>query len=838
MSGGKGGKSQIVGYRYSMAIHMGIARGPIDALLGIRVGDLEAWAGTLTTTDYATIDEPNLFGGDDKEGGIKGTFKLFLGQADQVVDAELADQIEGGDPIPGWRGVSTLLYYGQVGSNNPYPKAWKLKVRRALKGWDNDYCWNSDYAKIILNDTNTVTLTFLENPKDKDYLTINDIRVNFRTNPGDTDVFIGDTVDATVTNFVDAVNFYTDELGGVTAAGTGNQVELFGDPTPVVTTPTANIVITSDGTGSIEAMNPAHILYECVTNKIWGRGLPAALIDDDSFSTAAATLYDEGFGLCLMWNRQDDIDQFIKLVCDHIGAALYIDRQTGLLTLKLIRADYDTDNLPVFDFSNGLLDIVNDEISSSQTTYNEIIVSYNDPYLDKVGEVRVQNLASYQALGTIISNKVEYLGLATSQLALRVAQRDLEINSSELRRFKLKFSRAGWQIAPAGVFAIHAPSRGIDKIILRAGAIEDSSLADGTITIDAIQDVFSLPETSFIEPQPSGWIPPDKTPRIISTRLVTELTYVDTSILVSSAELPNVLADNGGVKIFAAQPNGTSVDYEVWSRAAGEGTIALRSVGGWDATSELTDAIGFYDIDIPIDSVPLDVTVGDTVYIDDEYMKLIAINPDHTITVFRGCIDTLPASHLKGATVWYQSYNPTSDLREYSIGETVYVVLLTRTTSAILDASLAPIDEVHIVARQGKPYPPGDMRVNGEPVYTPPHIAPDDIIFTWAHRDRIVQGDVLQGHFAGSMGPEPGTTYTVRVYDEPGTTVIRTVSGITGTTFDYTNGMAMADGDLRAMWFEIEATRDGFVSWQRYRFKVSRVIGFDQDFDYSFDGSF
>lgn len=37
----------------------------------------------------------------------------------------------------------------------------------------------------------------------------------------------------------------------------------------------------------IRAMNPAHIIYECYTNKDWGRGLDPANIDEASFMLAA-----------------------------------------------------------------------------------------------------------------------------------------------------------------------------------------------------------------------------------------------------------------------------------------------------------------------------------------------------------------------------------------------------------------------------------------------------------------------------------------------------------------------------------------------------------------------
>jgi hypothetical protein len=111
------------------------------------------------------------------------------------------------------------------------------------------------------------------------------------------------------------------------------------------------------------------------------------------------------------------------------------------LTLRLLRNDYNPATLVAYTFSNGLLDIVEDQASSSDTLFNEIIVQYNDPVADKQGQVRVQNLASFQSLGTLVSQTVQYLGASTAAMALRLAQRDLELHSSELRRMTLKFSR-------------------------------------------------------------------------------------------------------------------------------------------------------------------------------------------------------------------------------------------------------------------------------------------------------------------------------------------------------------------------------------------------------------
>ena len=41
--GGGGGKKQTVGYRYYMSLLMGIGRGPVDEIVQIRAGGMNAW---------------------------------------------------------------------------------------------------------------------------------------------------------------------------------------------------------------------------------------------------------------------------------------------------------------------------------------------------------------------------------------------------------------------------------------------------------------------------------------------------------------------------------------------------------------------------------------------------------------------------------------------------------------------------------------------------------------------------------------------------------------------------------------------------------------------------
>ena len=86
MSSKGGGGDQIIGYRYFMALLMGLCRGPVDAVTEIKVGGRTAWTGAVTGNSNTNITSGNLFGGDDKEGGIEGPLFVGMGAADQVLD--------------------------------------------------------------------------------------------------------------------------------------------------------------------------------------------------------------------------------------------------------------------------------------------------------------------------------------------------------------------------------------------------------------------------------------------------------------------------------------------------------------------------------------------------------------------------------------------------------------------------------------------------------------------------------------------------------------------------------------------------------------------------------
>lgn len=219
------------------------------------------------------------------------------------------------------------------------------------------------------------------------------------------------------------------------------------------------------------------------------------------------------------------------------------------------------------------------------------------------------------------------------------------------------------------------------------------------------------------------------------------------------------------------------------------------------------------------ESVPDSITIGMAVMVGNEIMRIDS-RIDFEFHVARGCADTVPAVHLAGVPVWFIGMDVGTDHREYSSGETVGVKILPFTpNNKPLPIASVPPRTLTFNNRFFKPYPPGNFRVNGTPWCDAPYKffmpADTEMVFSWAHRDRLLQADQLISHLDASIGPETGTTYSVRVYDHIGD-LKRTVLAITGTSWSYSKATAVSDLSAGYGSVVICSTRDSYDSLQSY----------------------
>lgn len=600
--------------------------------------------------------------------------------------------------------------------------------------------------------------------------------------------------------------------------------------------------------GEIHAQNGVHILYEAITNRAWGRGIPRSIIDDAAFRAAADQTYAEGLGLCMRWSRQDTLGSFIQTVLDHINAALYLDKQTGLYTIKLIRSDYDSDELPVFNNDSGLLTITEANNAAPSGLINEILVNYTNPITNADGQVKAHNLASMQTQGVPNSDTRDYKGAPTPELALRLCERDLRVASTNLRRFTLVCDRRAWKIQPGMVLKIQDPQRGLGTVVVRVGSTEEQKQADGRITLVCIEDVFALNLNTFSQIQPPTWVPPDLDPQI-ARRLVYEMPYAECVQNFPPGEFAAIQPLTGYISAHAEKPTPVTMAFDLAVEAEGELQYDIRGNGDFCPLAEVNGTVEYLDdtVNFTATSDFFDIEAngleaGTVIVIGSERLALDAVDLQAgTMTVRRGIHDTRPWRHLPGDLIWLVSYGDGSDWRPYMGGEHVDMKILPWTMQGgRFPIDQAPVDAIDFNFRFYRPYLPGNVRWSSlvqteTPWYEPKDLrddvssneVPDYLTITWAHRDRVDQQDAAVAHEEASIGPEPGTTYRVTVKDAQGNTV-RTESGITGTQYVYTYGAASSDLSVEASedepvvgYITLEAMRDGYVSWQNYTLQVN-----------------
>lgn len=854
-----GGKSKpTIGYWYRLLLHFGLCRGPIDALLEFRGGERAAWSGVATGGTLA-INARELWGGEKAEGGIEGELDVMLGAADQMPSARLAGIL--GDQQSAYRGKATVAFEGRYGAFNPYPKPASFKVRRIFEGWDDDVCWYPEKAAIPIVVVAPISYDQtwkyrIEAPgslatyaaADYDDSAWDVGQGGFGTGiPPGSDLGVGTFVSGQIgksiwlrrriegaasqinlTAFHDdgvwlwwngvpvtltPVNYYRSEATISAGQITGNDVIAM-QVIDGVPGGSANIFaglsIEQPG-GSSVAMNPAHIVYDALTAAEM-QGEPVGNVDAASFEASADLFFSEGFGLCARYNPATQTpEDFTQRICSIVGATLSRSRVDGKYYLLPRRGVHDLESLPVLE-DDDILEY-EEEPSDPLEAVNQVTIEWFDPIKkQKRTTAPIQALGAIQALGGVVAESLSYPEIPTEDLALRVGARDLAQKSTPLKRFRLTTNRVPYAWRAGDYFRLQAPRRGIADMVCEVGEIDAGTPRSGSMRLVAIQDVSQMPATVYVSPEPGVDTAPSQVPGVPPYQRLIEAPYVELAGTLPAAELSALADDAGFVLAMASRPS-AGVNFTLYTAASGE-DLADQGSGDWCPTAVVVEAAGQgpAETEFTLDEAEnLDlVQLGSAALWGDEICRVDAIDVGAgSITLGRGCADTPPLPHAAGERIWFYDAWSATDRREYSGGEQVSAKLRTRTASQLLGEALAPTLLLELDERAARPYAPGLLRITDElsTAVAYPESAVGELIATWAHRDRVLQADQLIDEGASSIGPEAGTTYTVRFYLDG--VLEETEIGITGTSATpYTlsgNGVARV---------EVEAVRDGLTSWQ------------------------
>lgn len=672
-------KKQTVGYKYFVGMEMAICQSFVDSLREIWVGEKKVWDSSITSTGTITIDEPTIFGGDEKEGGIEGDVDIEFGESTQSFNSYLSNFV--GDIGAGrglFRAVLNQVYVG----NNAYIKPWNWVVRRQTKSWDNSTIWNDSKAAIG------------------------------------------------------------------------------------------------------QDMNPIHIIYDMLTSKTYGLGLIASDIDLTSFVDAADTLYNESFGISIgFYNDGKTIKEFIDEILDIIDGVIYQDIQTNKMVVKLARDDYNPATIPSFG-EDDIIELSGFSRTLLSNTVNHVIVNYTNTGEWVTETAIVTDIAVKNRQKSIVSKKYDFLPITSKETATKVAQRELKQLSSGLFKARIIGTREMFDLRQNDVFKMtfNIEPFFIEEAIVRVVNISYGSLSDNTITLDVVEDVFAEGKTVFDETPDTEWTNPASDPADITTLKLNELLYWTAAVDLFDNSTMSAKDDLSTVYMISAiKPSGDTFVYDILSKESLETNYISDGRNDLFTPSCLLDgAISISDtvIDYDNESNILSVEENTYAFIGDEIVEIVSVNTTlKQLTVNRGILDTVPAAHVDNTRVWFTDGLYGLNDREYFSGDTVNFKFLTSTSQGTLLESAASVnsDTVDNPPRYLRPYPPGNVSSS---------FVSNEFTLNWTHRDRTQQTAYFVLQSEGNIGPELGTTYTIRLYDS-GDVLLRTVTGQTGTSYTY-----------------------------------------------------
>lgn len=540
------------------------------------------------------------------------------------------------------------------------------------------------------------------------------------------------------------------------------------DSVPVVSSedPDAIRIAMSSATGSWVDLNPAHILRDLIISPSSGGDGNSASIGT-SFSTAAATLFGEGLGLSFLHENPGQREDFKKLVERHIDGSVYFDRATGLWELKLIRPDYAFEVLHVFDASN-VIEFVDVARPLQEDLPNQITIVYTKREDGKTASLTVNNVAAIQMLGQVIPDKVEYLGVTVEALAARLAARDLVALTVPLWAGSIRVTFAPMALNIGWPFILNEPRLGINNVVCRVTEIEEGDGRDNSVLIRFVEDRFAaeidtdafVPDTAITSPDTSV-----KPPNV---SLIDEVPYWLLAQSLGQVEIDSRLAldpDAGFYQATCDKPAQNHIDADIGDSVSGAwAAVATTDFAPAAALrADLSPAADVVSFELDYNDSLILIQAGDLCQIGGEIMRVDAMSIAAdivTVTVGRGCLDTVPANHSAAEWVIFWFGNTASDEVQYTAGQTLNLAVFPKTTRDILPIAQAQPVALLMDSRANRPYPPGKLQVNGSFANA---LAAGPLAITWAHRDRTIQtATYVDDHTADNIGPEAGVTYLFR----------------------------------------------------------------------------
>lgn len=564
--------------------------------------------------------------------------------------------------------------------------------------------------------------------------------------------------------------------------------------------------------------NPIEVLHDLFVTR-WGNlGYDPDKINTATWLDVAETIYNEGNGMSLSVANATKGEDAAKQILRQINAIVYEDQTTGLVELKLIRQDYDVEDLPSLT-PDEIHEIRNYTKKLWNETNNVVRVKYTDRAdnyaKDKLATAKDSALLRFQ--GKERPAEVTMPGVYVAEVANALAARELSNLNVPLFSCEVVLNRTQPEIKPGDAFILVWPEYSIVQMVMRVRKMSLGTYEDGKVVAYVVQDEFALDATVIAPPAPSGYMPTTLEPDDIDTFRYFELpAFLDYQAALGTRVAHTRFA------AFAKAPTSYTLGYSAYIDDP-DGDAVVLSDAPYTANAVLAGAIGRFDgfatgviasvivtgasEDLPNDFSPREG--GGTFLIGAELFAYEAAVDDGggawTLeNVHRAFLDTGWFEHAINARVWFFDGQEAFFDTDTPVGSTFDAYLLDKTATGSSLEEDAIVTSLTAEGRVERVIAPDYVTADGIRAAWQEYEVGDTVTLDARPRNRT---DVVEAWYEDDAAstPEAGTTYRIS-FEVDG--VVTEIADDEALPYDVTLTDAMS-GDTVLL---IEAKKDGLYS--------------------------
>lgn len=576
-------------------------------------------------------------------------------------------------------------------------------------------------------------------------------------------------------------------------------------------------------------INPIHKIREIITDDT-AMNKPEAMINDANFIAAADRIWDEGLGVSGSFTEKsckEAIDEMLY----HIEAGIRINRQTGLYEIVLFRDDLlDLDNAQLFDKSN----IKNFSIETANI--DDLINSVNVNYYDR-DNIKDSSF-SLDELGSILSNqsnteRLDFPYFMNRRNAELVGNWKLKQLSTPTRKGTFTTGKYdARKINRYDVVKLTWHNQNMIEVPIRIMKIGLGDGRDNTVTLDWVEVIpyssIVFPTINF-DPPTSAVLPPQP-----NQSIAFEMPYFEAVQRFGQTQVDTELANNhdlGYLMVATKKPQNNSINALLFTdNSAG---YQQASIVDYCPVVQLDQDISYLDTSFAVKNVSSisQAEVGTLIYCDEELMVYQSYDDvTKILTVKRAALDTVPKPHLQDAVFYFYDAFSAFDSEQYVLSEVINAKVLTTTPNGIQELSDVTALSVEMNARQNRPYPPANVKINDE--YYPAQIE-GDLVLTWVDRNRLQQtGGSILGWTDAGVSLEINVSYILIVYEIDSENVeIEIFNQNVGAVNTYTVDLSIStQSKFRLV---LKSLRDSYESYQAFDHILNTTFSAPYNIEYT-----